>query len=466
MKRLLPCIIFLLLPLLIKGQEVRIAKGNVTKGINIPGSKGETFAIYTPSQYSQDKKWPVIFIFDPKGRASSTANLFRPAAEDQGYIIAALELDLKSKSLDNVINTSVSMMNVVTGTLSIAPEQIYFAGMAEGAQIASALTLMNKNMAGILAINNSFVNPKFVNDQEPYMFIGIGASQDYMVYEMESYLKFYDKRDFPTEIYYFDGKENDWPSSAVIYNAVSGFTLQAVKEGIRPADKDLISKLYQQELDYVESLRRTRNYYSAYENLERMEEKYAEFGYEDEVKDRMKRVKRTRGYSAQKRDFKQAVSYEREQQAEYEYLLTSDVMTQNFQNIGWWAYQMDGLEKLQNSSEKAKVDMAYRLEGYLDLLSKRQFDDIMKSNAGIDARIFISVLRTAINKEDPEAYFKIISLASLDGDAETALLYLEDLLKTGYDDYEKLYSIDGTLDLKFSEEYNAIIQKYLKKSKY
>lgn len=298
------------------------------------------------------------------------------------------------------------------------------------------------------------------------MFIGIGASQDYMVYEMESYLKFYDKRDFPTEIYYFDGKENDWPSSAVVYNAVSGFTLQAVKDGTRQADKDFISKLYQQELDYVESLRRTRNYYSAYQNLERMKEKYAEFGYEDEVKDRMKEVRRTRGYSAQKRDFKQAVSYEREQQAEYEYLLTSDVMTQNFQNIGWWAYQMDGLEKLQNSSEKAKVDMAYRLKGYLDFLSKRQFDDIMKSNAGIDARIFISVLRTAINKEDPEAYFKIISLASLDGDAETALLYLEDLLKTGYDDYERLYSIDGTLDLKFSEEYNAIIQKYLKKSKY
>ncbi|WPY97965.1 hypothetical protein [Christiangramia sp. OXR-203] len=466
MKRLLLYIFFLILPLLMVGQEMRIAKGNVTKGINIPGSKGETFAVYTPSQYSQDKKWPVIFIFDPKGRATSTANLFRPAAEDQGYIIAALELDLKSKSLDSVINTSVSMMNVVTGTLGIDPEQIYFAGMAEGAQIASALTLMNRNMAGILAINNSFVNPKFVNDQEPYMFIGIGASQDYMVYEMESYLKFYDKRDFPTEIYYFDGKENDWPSSAVIYNAVSGFTLQAVKDGTRQADKDFISKLYQQELDYVESLRRTRNYYSAYQNLERMKEKYAEFGYEDEVKDRMKEVRRTRGYSAQKRDFKQAVSYEREQQAEYEYLLTSDVMTQNFQNIGWWAYQMDGLEKLQNSSEKAKVDMAYRLKGYLDFLSKRQFDDIMKSNAGIDARIFISVLRTAINKEDPEAYFKIISLASLDGDAETALLYLEDLLKTGYDDYERLYSIDGTLDLKFSEEYNAIIQKYLKKSKY
>ncbi|WP_026914416.1 hypothetical protein [Christiangramia portivictoriae] len=466
MNKKLPFLILLLIPLFTLAQELRIAKGNVTKGINIPGSQGDTFSIYTPSQYSQDKKWPVIFIFDPKGRATSTANLFRPAAEDQGYILAALELDLKSKSLDSVINTSVSMMNVVTGTFGIDPQQIYFAGMAEGAQIASALTLMNKNMAGILAINNSFVNPKFVNNQEPYMFIGIGGSQDYMVYEMENYLKFYDKRDFPTEIYYFEGKENDWPSSSVIYNAVSGFTLQAIKDGSRPADNELVVKLYKHELDYVESLRRTRNYYAAYENLERMEEKYAQFGYEVEVEDRMKDVKRTKGYSAQKRDFKQAVSYEREQQAEYEYLLTSDVMTQNFQNIGWWAYQMDGLEKLQNSGEKAKVDMAYRLEGYLDFLSRRQFDDIMKSNAGINAKIFISVLRTAINKQDPEAYFKIISLASLDGDPETALLYLEDLLKTGYDDYEKLYSIDGTLDLKFSEEYNAIIQKYLNKSKY
>ena len=76
------------------------------------------------------------------------------------------------------------------------------------------------------------------------------------------------------------------------------------------------------------------------------------------------------------------------------------------------------------------------------------------------------MLRTVIAKNDPEAYFKIISLASLDGDYDTALLYLEDLLKTDYANYEMLYDIEGTLDIQLSEEYNQLIKEYLGKSKY
>lgn len=177
-------------------------------------------------------------------------------------------------------------------------------------------------------------------------------------------------------------------------------------------------------------------------------------------------MKRTDGFKSQRRDFKQATSFEKQQQAEYEYLLRSDIMTANFQNIGWWAYQVDELQKLKNGSNKANINTAYRLHGYLDFLTKREFDNIIKAEVPIDTKIFISVLRTAINKNDPEAYLKIISLAGSDGDYETALLYLEDLLKTGYSDMESLYNLDGALDLQFSSEYNQIIKKYLGESKF
>jgi len=447
-------------------QEYRIVKGGVTDSLPIPTGGSDTYALYTPSNYNPEQEWPVIFVFDPKGRGATTANLFRAAAEDQKYLIASSNIDLKSKPIDSIIKTATAMMNGVLNSFPVDPEMVYTAGLGEGAQVGSALPLIYKQMAGVMAIGNSFVNPKYLDRNNPYMFIGLAGNKDYMVYEMESYLRFYDNLNFPTEVYYFDGKEDEWPNTSVISNAMSGFTLEAIKNGARPKDQEFIQKFYEDEVAYTETLRRTRNYYEAFEKLERMEEKYEDLGFEDEIEDRKKAVKKTDGFKSQRRDFNQAVAFEKEQQAEYEYLLINDIMTANFQNIGWWAYQVDELEKLQKNSNDAKSNMAYRLLGYLDFLSKREFDTIIKSNASIDTKIFMSVLRTAISKNDPEAYLKIISLAGSDGDYETALLYLEDLLKTGYTDMESLYNIEGALDLQFSEEYNQIVKKYLGESKF
>lgn len=466
MRKLLFTVITVFLAINLSAQEYRILKGGVTDSLPIPGSDGETYCIYVPKDYSPEKKWPLIFVFDPKGRGATTANLFRLAAEDQKYMVASSNIKLKEEPLDSIVNTATSMINAVLQAFPVDENLVYTAGMGEGAQIGSALPLLYKDLAGVLAVGNSFVNPQYLNKDNPYMFIGIAGNKDYMVYEMENYLRFFDDLDFPTDVYYFDGKENEWPEARVISNAIAGFTLEAIKEGKRPGDKEFIDNLFETELEYAESLRRTRNYYEAYEKLDRMDEKYEDFGFEDIIKEKQKEIKRIRGYRSQKSDFNRAVSFEKEQQNEYEHLLRADIMTDNFQNIGWWAYQVDELEKLKDGDNEAKSNMAYRLLGYLDFVTKSEYDKIMKANAPIDTKIFISVLRTAINKEDPEAYLNIISLAAADGDQETALLYLEDLLKLGYSDMESLYNIEGALDLQFTREYNKIVKEYLGESKF
>jgi len=466
MKKLLLAVFTIFICSHLSSQEYRIVKGGVTDSLPIPSASSNTYALYTPSDYSSEKKWPVIFVFDPEGRGATTANLFRAAAENQKYLIASSNIKLKSKPIDTIINSAAAMMNEVLNSLPVDTTNVYTAGMGEGAQVGSALPLIYNQMAGVMAVGNSFVNPQYLDKSKPYMFIGIAGNKDYMVYEIESYLKFYDDLDFTTDVYYFDGKEDEWPEASVISNAISGFTLEAIKRGIRKRNEEFIQQLYDSEIAYTETLRRTRNYYAASEKLNRMEEKYEGFGFEDDLKERIKAIKRTDGFKSQRRDFKQATSFEKQQQAEYEYLLRSDIMTANFQNIGWWAYQVDELQKLKNGSNKANINTAYRLHGYLDFLTKREFDNIIKAEVPIDTKIFISVLRTAINKNDPEAYLKIISLAGSDGDYETALLYLEDLLKTGYSDMKSLYNLDGALDLQFSSEYNQIIKKYLGESKF
>ncbi|MDX1761529.1 MAG: hypothetical protein R3218_05190, partial [Christiangramia sp.] len=432
----------------------------------IPGEKDKTYSLYVPRDYSTEKKLPLVFVFDPLGRGAGTANLFRSAAENQSYLIASANINLKTQPIDSMIKTATAMVNGVLETFPVNAELVYSSGMGEGAQLSSALAHIYKNMDGVMSIGNSFVNPSYIDKNSPYMFIGMAGKKDYMVYEIEKYLKFYDEIDFPTEVYYFDGKEDEWPDANVVSNALAGFSLMAIRKGLRENDPEFIQDMFEMEMEYSESLRRTRHYYAAYEKLERMEDKYEGFGFDDIIDEKKKEIKSINGFRSQKSDFKQAIAFEREKQPEYAYLLRSDIMTANFENIGWWAYQIDELEKLKEGSNVAKSNMAYRLVGYLDFLTKREYDMIMKSREPIDIKIFISVLRTAINKKDPEAYLNIISLAASDGDQETALLYLEDLLKTGYSDMDSLYNIDGALDLQFTPEYNKIVKKYLGESKF
>ncbi|HSJ11328.1 MAG TPA: hypothetical protein VK916_01510, partial [Gillisia sp.] len=171
-------------------------------------------------------------------------------------------------------------------------------------------------------------------------------------------------------------------------------------------------------------------------------------------------------YKNQYRDYTNAAAKEADLLERYYYFFNEDVSSANFENLGWWSQQIKELQDLQVGNNIAEAEMAHRLEGQLRDLAKNAFLDLQDANAAIDPMVFTAILQTIFDKQDPEGYRNIISLSAQDGDYYTALLYLEDLLKTGYDDMESLYEIPGTLDIKLSPEYNSLVKQYLGSSKY
>ncbi|MFD1095171.1 hypothetical protein [Salegentibacter chungangensis] len=445
-------------------QEMRLSKGSVVDSIPVSDSLSESFAIYLPHQFREDSNWPVIFVFDPEGRGKSAARLLKDVAEDQSYIIVATNENLKEDSLQANLAKASRMMNTVFNALPVDLDQVYAMGLEEGGIVASAIPLVYKKTRGVLAIGAAWVNPEFVEKSRPYMFSIASGYQDSDQFELLEITKIYEEEDYPVEFNYFEGNSEEWPSAGFMNAAVSGLSFRAVSEGLRKNDPAYVKALYENELEFAESLRRKQRYLKAYEKLEQIEEKYETF--EDETREMRKNLRRTSLYRQQKRDYRQAREEENYRKDLYYSSMGSDLVTQNFENVGWWAYQMDQLKKLQEKGNPAQQEMAHRLEGFLDSLSQYHYNTIHENKASIDTKILVSILRTVINKEDPEAYLNIIRLSGNDGDYETALLYLEDLLKTGYEDMESLYEIPGILDLKFSKEYNELIFKYLGKSKY
>ena len=51
----------------------------------------QSYALYLPAAYSSDRRWPIIYIFEPGARGPLAVGVFRAAAEKYGYILGLLE---------------------------------------------------------------------------------------------------------------------------------------------------------------------------------------------------------------------------------------------------------------------------------------------------------------------------------------------------------------------------------------
>jgi len=468
MKKLAFSLLFLIFNTQIgNSQQMEIPVGKIVDSIPTTDSTASSFALYLPQNFNKEKEFPVIFVFDPKGRARATTQLFRTVAEQQSYIIAASNLDLTKDSLKNNIEKVGPLINQVDGMFSIDRKQVYVAGLSEGGQLAAALPLVYNNISGVLAVENAWTNTDYLSKNKKFMFSAVACDSNNSMFILEEIEAYLDKENHPTEFNFYTCEgEKEWPTASVIQNAVSGFTLNAIREEKRPKDLMLIEELFNAEVAHAETLRRTRNYYQAFEKLKQIEDKYDDFGLDIDLRDQIRSIRRNKAFRQQRREYRIIVSAEEAKQEEYLYYMEDDVVTSNFENIGWWAAQLEELKENGAKSNSARQKMANRLQGFLDNLSKNYYDAYVNSKADSRSKVFVSILRTIFDKNDPKAYLNIIKIAGHDGDHETALLYLEDLLKTGFDDMEALYDLEGILDLKLSKAYNDKIREYLGEAKY
>ncbi|MFO7720012.1 MAG: hypothetical protein R6W85_06195 [Gillisia sp.] len=446
-------------------QELTLKKGLVMDSLKVNASISETFSLFLPKSYSNDTTWPVVFVFEPQGRGKSAAQLFSHGAEEQGYIIIASNNIVAKDSLLNNLEVANRMMSTAFNFFPLDTNRIYTAGFAEGAKVASAVPVVISNVGGVMAAGGTWLNPDLLKKENRFSFIGISGYNDFRIYNLEESVRFFKRNKHPAFLYTFNGF-HEWPDSQLISRALGSFTLQAMEKGLKAGNPELVELLYQAELEEAKRLRRTMQFNRSYRLLEFMEEKYALHNKKNELKTLQKELRGNRLYRQQKKDFDNALVLENMKKEEYSYYFDEDIALANFENIPWWNQQLNELKKYQNGENIAEAEMGYRLQGFLASLTSKYYTVLSQSGASIDPLIFTAVLQTIFDKQNPEGYKKIISLSAQDGNYEMAMLYLEDLLKTGYKDMEALYNIPGTLDLKLSPKYNSMIKKYLGESKF
>ncbi len=239
-----------------------LAVGEVVESVTSPTDPSQSFALYLPATYEPSKRWPILFLLDPRGRALVPLQLFREAADRHGYILISSYNTVSDESDATERNERAlsAMLEDSQRWFSLDPNRLYlagFSGTARGSWIlASGL---RGHVAGVIGVGagipagHSLFEYLVMADEAPFAFFGTSGTIDFNYEEMRELDARLDEFDVPHRFTYFAGSHS-WPPKHVCSRAVDWMELQAVRSGLRPADTALVDELFARGLEIARSL--------------------------------------------------------------------------------------------------------------------------------------------------------------------------------------------------------------------
>ncbi len=433
--------------------------------IPVQDSITSSYSLYLPRDFSTDKKWPLLLVFDLEGKDRQTLSIFRGPAEKEGYVLAAPKVkDTISLTINMIVTNNV--LEDIVNLLPIQKERIYTAGASGGGRFANLVPIFIKGVKGTISVGASLTNTDLLNVKQPFHFIGVVSKNDYNYTAILDDEKILDRFKFPNQVLLHE-EQSVWPEIGYLEKGLQLFTLAAMGRKLIPKDSMYVETAYREDIAKVNQLKNSGHLIWAEQYLGEMMSIYGAHKNLDSLRNVQKELRRDKQFRAMRRSENAAFSKEILLKESYQYDMEEDMFAHNFKNLGWWNYQMTELDKFINGSNIHEQEMGHRLVGFLNALAE---DNIALVQSGQmideDALAFLYMLKTILEPENFEFYLKTISLSAKNEDFGTALFYLEEAFKKGFEDKEKLYSLENTALLRITPEFNKMVEKYLKDARY
>jgi dienelactone hydrolase len=194
----------------------------------------QSYALYLPSQYTSEKRWPIVYAFDPAARGYVPVRLMKDAAERYGYIIAGSNNSRNGPWKPQAEAAQAIFLDTHT-RLAIDKNRVYFAGFSGGARLAASLA-QRCNCAGGVLLNGAGFSPSSPPSEGAKfsVFSAVGA----LDFNYGEVVQLDDKLGalrYSHSLRRFDGP-HQWAPADVMDEALAWFRLMAIKSGREDRD--------------------------------------------------------------------------------------------------------------------------------------------------------------------------------------------------------------------------------------
>ena len=116
-------------------QSEAIPRGQIVERVEALSDSSQSYALYLPSNYTPNRKWPVLYAFDPAARGRVPVERFKEAAEKYGWIVLGSN-NSRNGPWNVVVNAWNAMLTDTHQRFAIDDERSYATGFSGGARAA------------------------------------------------------------------------------------------------------------------------------------------------------------------------------------------------------------------------------------------------------------------------------------------------------------------------------------------
>jgi len=191
------------------------------------GTAVESYALYVPSTYSPERNWPILYCFDPGARGHVPVALFRDAAEQYGWIVAASNVS-RNGPFDVSMKAAADMWRETHERFRIDPARVYAAGFSGGARVATALALSTGQVAGVIACSGGFPGGR-TPESVAFAVFATGGTEDFNLDEVRDIERGLAAHKSAVRLAIFNGP-HEWAPSPTLREALAWLEFQAGRD--------------------------------------------------------------------------------------------------------------------------------------------------------------------------------------------------------------------------------------------
>jgi poly(3-hydroxybutyrate) depolymerase len=215
------------------------AAGVVHPSVAVAADASNSYALYLPSTYSPQKRWPLLLVFDPFGRGQTGVALFHQAAEKYGFIVVGSN---NSRNFQDPSEAVRLLWADVKERYTIDPRRIYTAGLSGGARVAASIALACKScVAGVIANGAGLPQGATAPGAESSDWFLVTGTTDFNYPELLKLKEALDANNVASRLTVYDGPHN-WMPPEFAERALAWLQLWAMVRGVAPPDQDFITQ--------------------------------------------------------------------------------------------------------------------------------------------------------------------------------------------------------------------------------
>ena len=212
------------------------APGEVSDSVDCVARANQSYALYLPRGYTTERRWPVLYLLDPRGRGRHALDIYRAAAEKHGYILVSSNNSRSDSPAQLNYEAAQALLDDTFRRLSVDPTRIYVGGMSGTARAACDIaTHVDGGVSGAILVGAACSDDVRLDHLSPLDVVAVVGREDFNYVEVQEFTDKLIEGDVSHRLIVHDGS-HAWHDQAIAEDVVAWLELRAIARGFRSGD--------------------------------------------------------------------------------------------------------------------------------------------------------------------------------------------------------------------------------------